>query len=155
MITRFYGQHAVYWRKAKTARLHKVLFVIAAWRISVEYCQQRKSARKFAIASGSALSNLLLVMAQIAQLVLASVALLVVLQTCQAQQGYVGKFVCVFTLFYACVCALLMYSVCYQRRSQPLYYRTSTSQSYTSYYGCWWSRCSRYGKISNTSRARN
>ena len=38
-------------------------------------------------------------MAQIAQLVLASVALLVVLQTChgQAQRRYVGKVVCVFT----------------------------------------------------------
>ena len=56
-------------------------------------------------------------MAQIAQLVLASVALLVVLQTChgQAQRGYVGKVVCVFTYFMlACahfLCAVFATSV--------------------------------------------
>ena len=126
--------------------------------ISVEYRQQKKicaqvSHRKWF----GALKPGLLVMAQIAQLVLASVALLVVLQTChgQAQRRYIGKVVCVFILFYACMCALLMCSVCYQLRSQRRSYRTSTTESYTSYYGCWWSRCSRYGKISNTSRARN
>lgn len=41
-------------------------------------------------------------MAQIAQLVLAAVALLVVLQTCQAQRRYAGKVVCVFTFMLAC-----------------------------------------------------
>ena len=87
-------------------------------------------------------------MAQIAQLVLAAVALLVVLQTCQAQRRYVGKVVCVFTLFYACMCVLR--SVCYQSRSSHRSYRTAVTHSYTAYYQCWWSRCSRY--IGNFSR---
>ena len=104
----------------------------------------------FAIASGSAHSETssCTVMAQIAQLVLAAVALLVVLQTCQAQRRYVGKVVCVFTLFYACMCAFR--SVCYRSRSSHRSYQAAVTHSYTAYYQCWWSRCSRY--IGNFSR---
>ena len=96
-----------------------------------------------------ALRNLLLVMAQIAQLVLASVALLVVLQTCQAQQGYVGKVVraSASTLYYALLHFLCACSVCYQLRSWLQSYRASRTLSYTDYYQCWWSRCSRYRKF--------
>ena len=121
----------------------------AAWRINVVL-----SVEKFAQARHykwfGALRNLLLVMAQIAQLVLASVALLVVLQTCQAQQGYVGKVLratastLYYTLLHFLICAC---SVCYQLRSWQQSYRTSRTLSYTDYYQCWWSRCSRYGKF--------
>ena len=108
-------------RSNHRTRLHKVLSVIVAWGNKRRVSSAEKNLRAQVCYPKwfGALKPGLLVMAQIAQLVLAAVALLVVLQTYhgQAQRRYVGKVVCVFT-FILCLHVRTSYVQCLLPASQ-------------------------------------